>query len=595
MFKDAAERLSMQALLNCYWRETGLGERVLSATLAAPLASQLACQYAMQMRLQPLGQTVWVALAYVSPTGRHRIGDTLLSASPDGLTPLPVELLASLLLSDLAQRYPSGGAPAETGNLLSLFLQSLQNMRGFLAQRQADIDTLYGLQLDFYQAEQALLIGHQTHPAPKSRNGFTGAEQANYAPEAAGRCHLHWWLLAPGLLRQSSVESTPPSVELRLWLLTQATLRPSASALLAAHAQWDVQPLHPWQARHLLGREVIQRLIAQGRLHDLGEQGPPLWPTSSVRTLAAPGVPWMFKCSLSVAITNSVRINQFRECLRGELGCRLWRGPLGSEIKQRFPTLRPVNDPAWLTLTVDGEVLDETTCILRDNPFAADAQVTCMASLCQDHPLKAGNRFTQLLPALAQQAAISVQQAAEQWLSAFIDVAVEPLLALYFDYGMAFEAHQQNTLIELENLWPARFWVRDNQGFYYIEERAQRVLALLPELAGAAESVGPQAFVDERLHYYFFHNTLFGLLNALGHSGLVDELPLLRLLRSRLAQIDARHPGNSLLAPVLGAPSLPYKGNLLTRLAGIDELVAPLSEQSVYVQLHNPLWEVRHG
>jgi len=36
--------------------------------------------------------------------------------------------------------------------------------------------------------------------------------------------------------------------------------------------------------------------------------------------------------------------------------------------------------------------------------------------------------------------------------------------------------------------------------------------------------------------------------------------------------------------------TLPYKGNLLTRLHELDELIAPVEHQSVYVQLQNPLF-----
>ena len=44
-----------------------------------------------------------------------------------------------------------------------------------------------------------------------------------------------------------------------------------------------------------------------------------------------------------------------------------------------------------------------------------------------------------------------------------------------------------------------------------------------------------------------------------------------------------------LLKGLLHSPSLPYKGNLLTRLCELDELMAPLEAQSVYVALPNPL------
>ncbi len=44
----------------------------------------------------------------------------------------------------------------------------------------------------------------------------------------------------------------------------------------------------------------------------------------------------------------------------------------------------------------DGEIIDETICIVRDQPFTPEQQVTCIASLCQDHPLEERNRFNAL-------------------------------------------------------------------------------------------------------------------------------------------------------------------------------------------------------
>jgi siderophore synthetase component len=40
---------------------------------------------------------------------------------------------------------------------------------------------------------------------------------------------------------------------------------------------------------------------------------------------------------------------------------------------------------------------------------------------------------------------------------------------------------------------------------------------------------------------------------------------------------------------MLDAPTLRCKANLLTRVAGLDELVGPLETQSVYVPIPNPL------
>ena len=53
--------------------------------------------------------------------------------------------------------------------------------------RAGDVDRLWGAgPLSFQESEQALLLGHQTHPTPKSRGEMSAAERARYSPETAG-------------------------------------------------------------------------------------------------------------------------------------------------------------------------------------------------------------------------------------------------------------------------------------------------------------------------------------------------------------------------------------------------------------------------
>ena len=55
-----------------------------------------------------------------------------------------------------------------------------------------------------------------------------------------------------------------------------------------------------------------------------------------------------------------------------------------------------------MALKVNGQVLDETICIFRENPFQKNADVTCIASLCQDHPFEARNRFSKIFANLSR-------------------------------------------------------------------------------------------------------------------------------------------------------------------------------------------------
>lgn len=82
---------------------------------------------------------------------------------------------------------------------------------------------------------------------------------------------------------------------------------------------------------------------------------------------------------------------------------RLWHSELGQSILKQCPSLKAVNDPAWIALQLDGEIIDETICIVRDQPFTPEQQVTCIASLCQDHPVEERNRFNALFDQIASQ------------------------------------------------------------------------------------------------------------------------------------------------------------------------------------------------
>ncbi|WP_026470230.1 IucA/IucC family protein [Alkanindiges illinoisensis] len=582
--KQHANRLALQHLINAYAQETGRGHLILPAQQDSVQQKISQHKPLLCLKLRPLNLNMMVPLDYASQLGRHRIAAEPWLWQDNQWRQLSPVLVANLLLEDIVQ---SSRRPIDAASVLERWVQSRDAVQYFLQQRAQTLDELVAPKQSFIFSEQALLAGHAMHPTPKSRQGFMHEEFVQYSPETQGQCQLHFWLVAPDYIAESSADNTLPTATLRQLLKPVATTR--QQALMQQYPQWKLLPLHPWQARYLSGKDWWQHLLDAGQLVDLGRMGWQLSPTTSIRTLAAINAPWMFKPSLSVAITNSIRVNQAHECLRGETGCRLWRSEFGAQLQQDYPTLAAINDPAWIALHWQGKVVNETICILRDNPFDEHVQVSCMASLCQDHPIKPENRLQQIIATLAMQENRPPEEIATDWFARFLQVAVEPMLGIYMRFGMAFEAHQQNTLLELNQLWPSKFWLRDNQGFYYIEEYAQQIIELFPVLATDAQSVGPKSFVDERVIYYLFGNTIFGLINALGATGFIDETTLLQRLQYTLQALLMQYPESTLLHWLLTADTLPYKGNLLTRLHELDELLAPLEFQSVYVNINNPL------
>ena len=584
--KELANRLAMQHLVNAYSQETG------KASLFEKYqqnSTQLAFSQGLTLLSLPLSliqAQLFVPLSYVSRVGRHRIAALPQLFQKGQKLNFSAVAMVSLLLEELVQQ---SEGHVDAASLVERWIQSRDALQQFLNIRAEDFDALVQVEQGFIESEQALILGHSMHPAPKSRTGFVHEDWQKYSPEACGQTQLHYWLVAPEYIAEGTALEQAFSIQLKQeikWHLSESELE-----TLAAYAHYKLLPLHPWQARYLQSKVWFKSLKAKLKIIDLGEKAWIFSPTTSVRTLASFNAPWMLKPSLSVMITNSIRVNLAKECHRGEMTHRLWHSELGQSILKQCPTLKAVNDPAWIALQLDGEIIDETICIVRDQPFTPEQQVTCIASLCQDHPVEERNRFNALFDQIASQQKLNDKaQIAHDWFKTFLNISLSPLMYVYHRYGMAFESHQQNVLVELKDGWPQWLWLRDNQGFYYIEELADEILQQFPELNDKAHAVGSKAFVDERFSYYFFGNTLFGIINAIGATGFVSEQDLLSVLQQHLFDLLKQYPDSSLIQSLLYQPTLPYKGNLLTRLYELDELIAPVENQSVYIQLANPLY-----
>ena len=582
--KELANRLAMQHLVNAYSQETG------KASLFEKYqqnSTQLAFSQGLTLLSLPVSliqAQLFVPLSYVSRVGRHRIAALPQLFQKGQKLNFSAVAMVSLLLEELVQQ--SEGR-VDAASLVERWIQSRDALQQFLNIRAEDFDALVQVEQGFIASEQALILGHSMHPAPKSRTGFVHEDWQKYSPEACGQTQLHYWLVAPEYIAEGTALEQVFSIQLKQeikWHLSESELE-----TLAAYAHYKLLPLHPWQARYLQSKVWFKSLKAKLKIIDLGEKAWIFSPTTSVRTLASFNARWMLKPSLSVMITNSIRVNLAKECHRGEMTHRLWHSELGQSILKQCPTLKAVNDPAWIALQLDGEIIDETICIVRDQPFTPEQQVTCIASLCQDHPVEERNRFNALFDQIASQQKLNDKaQIAHDWFKTFLNISLSPLMYVYHRYGMAFESHQQNVLVELKDGWPQWLWLRDNQGFYYIEELADEILQQFPELHDKAHAVGSKTFVDERFSYYFFGNTLFGIINAIGATGFVSEQDLLSVLQQHLFDLLKQYPDSSLIQSLLYQPTLPYKGNLLTRLYELDELIAPVENQSVYIQLANP-------
>jgi siderophore synthetase component len=604
----------------------------------------------LRIPLTASGITLRVPVHYWSAVGAHRFGTPVIEApssegpstqappyagagrpaSGPGHMPVPVDAvtLAALLAREAAGVPGGPGAPngvdrhsapdgrdsgqdgragatgqhshggqaaapgaADRADLVARVADSVRRTAFFLHERRARPAAPPGTE-PFLEAEQALVLGHPLHPAPKSREGLTEAEARAYSPEARGSFALHWMAVDRRVLAADSAWTEGGRVVAADRLT--ARLAGAGSALPDGMA---ALPLHPWQARQVVRRPETAELLAAGLLRDLGPYGEPWSPTSSLRTVHRVGASAMLKLSLGLRITNSRREHLRKELVRGVEVHRLLRGELGQRWRAACPRFDIVRDPAWLAVnTPSGEPVAGLDVVVRHVPFRAGDDVCVLAGLAAPRPSAdrpAGelrSRLAELTARLAARTARPTAAVATEWFLRYLEAVVRPVLWLDGQAGIALEAHQQNTLVVLDaHGWPAGGLYRDNQGYYFRASHRPDLDRHLPGIGTASDTFVADAVADERFAYYLGINNVLGLIGAFGAQRLADERVLLAAFRRFLGSPATRACGSGLPELLLRSPRLRCKANLLTRLHGLDELVGPVDTQSVYVTIPNPL------
>lgn len=384
------------------------------------------------------------------------------------------------------------------------------------------------------RSEQALVMGHPYHPAPKARTGGgPPGTWLRYAPEAYARFPL----VLLGVREDAVIDDGDTRA---LDTLGQA---PPGYRLL---------PAHPWQlglTRHL---PAVRTAFAEGRLVRLGSTPWEARATSSVRTVHVPGSPerpgrardLFLKFSLEVQITNDVRRirpHELRHVSRTDplvaAAFRAMGGPAAWLGERGHRTVRGLEEtfPVLVRDGLDGRLVPGTTAVLA-------------AALPEGFDGSPLDRIADPLP----------------WWSAYLGRVVPPVLEAWTRHGVAVECHLQNTLIAVDaDGIPVQAVFRDTEG--------ARVVPGTPRAAAA-----------QRLAYCLVINNLTEIANALAHRFPRSADALWPLARREFARYEKERglPGATAL---LTTPTVPGKASLLSRWIGAD------GTDPCYLPIPNPL------
>lgn len=581
--KHIAESASFQAFVNGFIRETGAGcMRPLTSVDKVELQQKMHGPFIMELHLPKQKTTLWIDVLYRSLVGRHTFGDVF-QVKQGGKWQLEEPFSAMILLIQelhaQAKSNPEKRSSCFEECLLRM-IDSLQTMQSYIDVRRKDGAKLYESKQRFIDSEQSLLYGHWLHPTPKSRQGMAYWQHSLYAPELKGWFQLHYFLVHHGLVEHGSLFERS-ACELVAQDVGAATF------LNEGNKKWIVFPMHPLQAQYLLKQTPVINVMEQGLIKDIGPVGKLFSATSSIRTVTSELGKWMYKFSIPVKVTNSLRLNRRHELQAGMLVATLLRHSKTIRMNKGF---HMIGDSAYMTVRLPGMEESGFETIIRENPFQdGGAGVTSIAALTQDPLPGYHSKLADLIKKIAVRECLPVSTVSLNWFKQYIDMAVRPLIHLYDELGLALEAHQQNSLLNIYNGYPSAFYYRDNQGYYLANSYKGALLAKEPKLKEAGGLFYKDALIDDRFAYYLVLNQVFSLICRFGVDGLQEEAVLLEVLRSALTEMEVTlvGAGKRFVQGLLRNEQLAFKANLLTRFHDVDELAEEL-EQAVYTSIKNP-------
>lgn len=556
-----AEQALIVRWLNAYLRETGH-------------FPDTGCSE-WELKLPMTCRTIHLTFLFSSIAGHHRYRFPIRGTRAADQSPVDLAGLEAVdwLLEEIAAAEPMQTNVRERiERLREQAINSIEKTERYLKAADGRLENERdGSLLDntLLRSEQTLLYGHPFHPTPKSSEGFTEDDLADYAPELGASFPIAYWAVHPDWFEERWLTGAEAGCLQQDWLAWEKQALAQAGQERLWSDGYRLLPCHPWQYDYLHSLDSVRRGIDEGKLVALGEWGDPWYPTSSVRTVWSNVRTYYLKLPLHVRITNFIRTNDEEQRRRTLDAASIWEEAKRTFRPERFGVLP---EYGFVSLGKSG-LPAETTVLFRDaSPLLNTelAQWHVAATLLEDDKSPS--------PWLPRD-----RQSAESWVTRYADAYLAPVLQLFADYGISLESHVQNTLIRIEGGAPTDCLARDMEGMSVSRDSdfARRCMESVVERNSPVFYEEEEAWM--RLLYYNLTNHWSHMLAAVSRSSGCDERQLWSLTGTLLA--DRARQGSERLQRwtrrLLQQDGLPAKANLISRFQG-------RGERPLYRDIPNP-------
>ena len=406
-------------------------------------------------------------------TALSRLRPDLVDPYLDASAPARAAVLARLWSALAREPIPGVAGPRRHGERLTVTLDDGRILTGPATAAEA-FRTVKALTLTF----DGEAFEHPARLVEAMRLPGAGARLVTELDNSVANLALAHAAHTPAPLRdlvdfeQSIVDGHPlhPCCRTRIGLSTEDVLRyaPEYHPVVDLHVL-EVDPAH-WHTSGAPKRPLLpvhprqlDRVLASGVARDTGTTIAAR-PLMSLRTLAPVDEPSLhLKTAIDVQMTSAVRTLAPATVHNGPLASALLAG-----LAKRTPGLRILCEPSGASIVLDGEEQRSMAVVWREAPVG----------------------YAQVLP-LAVLAA-RPQTMSDEFFDALVELMLPPLLTM-LHFGVALEAHGQNTLVAVADGRPVELLYRDVGGILVSPRRLARAGVEMPPLRGSVPTDDPDA------------------------------------------------------------------------------------------------------
>lgn len=410
---------------------------------------------------------------------------------------------------------------------------------------------------DVLYSESLIFEGHPTHPLTKTKLPLSMEEVRTYSPEFEKIINLKVMLIHNEYVNVTTIldhsqfilnEVIPEYLdELHTFMNNRERLLKDYKVIL----------VHPWQYEHTIRNKFKEWL--QNHILISTPFHVPSKATSSFRTMSLINHPYHVKLPVNVQATSAVRTVSPETTIDGpKLSQALHR-----ELNQ-YTQLDVVLEPYGLFAKTDSDDARQLACIIREKPFIKNDGILLVTGALVNKNV-VDNEITVDSYLKWMNDDIN-QHTIHQFMRNYTRQLVIPLLALIQDYGIALEAHMQNTLVHLGPEYQIQFIVRDLGGSRIdIKTLSQKLKHIEVEnkslLADSIEEVimkFQHAVVQNQLAELIFHFKKYEF---------IKEEELFNIIQEEIeVAINDTKPHADTLRKVLFGPTITVKALLKMRM-----------------------------